>query len=668
MSPLKTESTAGNRYADLQNTLGQLSDTLAEWAEALALPAHYDVAGWQRVVNKKLLPRLRPDFPLMVAVCGGGSAGKSTLFNALAGAPVSVTGGKAGLNQRSLIAMAPRWADDDQFWATFFDVFGYRPQPLKDPLELTEPGDARYVTSDQVPPGLLLLDTPDFDTGAARQFTNRQQAERALELADLLIYIFTNANYNNRDSTDFMARILTDIGLRKAMLVYRVYPDFTEREVADHAGQVAAHLYGDAAESAVLGVYRVDESNAVAEGRKVLTPRAVGNATTSLVADLGALDRNALRMELHSALLEGVLRRARRLSNASQGACRHLALYGDAVQSVQSQSVRAAAQHLPMDLLIEQFVRIWLRSDPAHIKMMRRTGKVLDLPLKGVLKVVRWFRTDTAGRRPKADADTVAERLETDMLAAGANLYRKFLDPRIALLLPAAEPVAQRMQSNIDTLANIVPTAAGPLPASVAAAQRAGHLRFDVAAHPALRLQREALRERTWQRVSEALLGQKEILTSLSGRVEQELTELAVRQRRRMDIWDRTRETFSALLNILPATAAATYVLTTGDPVGAVGIKVKLAGLFGLHDLYALVALPATSGLKNIDQKQLADLLAPAAQAWLNAKLDAIDTLFGTEISAPVVDRTQQLFSECQPNATRIEELIDKCHQLVTPI
>ena len=50
----------------------------------------------------------------------------------------------------------------------------------------------------------------------------------------MLIYIFTNANYNNRDNTDFLARMLTNIGVRPAILVYRVYPSFSAEEVAEH--------------------------------------------------------------------------------------------------------------------------------------------------------------------------------------------------------------------------------------------------------------------------------------------------------------------------------------------------------------------------------------------------------------------------------------------------
>ena len=39
-------------------------------------------------------------------------------------------------------------------------------------------------------------------------YINREVARQALEVSDVLVYIFTNANYNNRDNTDFISEIL----------------------------------------------------------------------------------------------------------------------------------------------------------------------------------------------------------------------------------------------------------------------------------------------------------------------------------------------------------------------------------------------------------------------------------------------------------------------------
>lgn len=71
---------------------------------------------------------------------------------------------------------------------------------------------------------MVIMDTPDFDTGSKGTYTNRNLARQALETADIFIYIFTNSNYNNRDNTDFISQSLTGIGKRHCFLIYRVYP------------------------------------------------------------------------------------------------------------------------------------------------------------------------------------------------------------------------------------------------------------------------------------------------------------------------------------------------------------------------------------------------------------------------------------------------------------
>ena len=84
-----------------------------------------------------------------------------------------------------------------------------------------------------MPTNVVLLDTPDIDTGARGEYHNREQARLSLESADLFIYIFTNATYNNRDNTDFIARMLTGMGTRPCFLVYRVYASYDVDEIAE---------------------------------------------------------------------------------------------------------------------------------------------------------------------------------------------------------------------------------------------------------------------------------------------------------------------------------------------------------------------------------------------------------------------------------------------------
>jgi hypothetical protein len=109
-----------------------------------------------------------------------------------------------------------------------------------------------------------------------------------------------------------------------------------------------------------------------------------------------------------------------------------------------------------------------------------------------------------------------------------------------------------------------------------------------------------------------------------------------------MGLWRKVSQTFWALLNVLPATVAVTYVLSTGDPVGAAGLKVKLAGLFGAKDLYALFAIPVTTGLKSADRKQIEEMLAPIVQTWLNHKLNTVQQLFEDNITGEILQTARR--------------------------
>jgi hypothetical protein len=219
------------------------------------------------VIDSRLLARFDPAFPLVAAICGGGSSGKSTLFNSLMGARHAPTGGRAGMNRRVLLSIPPELVSRSTCIAALVEPFGEPPAPLKNPGDLLEPGGPLYVAGRATPGDMILLDTPDFDTGSRGRYANRDSAQSALEASDILIYVFTNSNYNNRDNTDFIARMLTGIGRRKCFLVYRSYPSFTAEEVAEHAMTVGRNIYGDAADRYVLGVFRADEDNRIAAGR-----------------------------------------------------------------------------------------------------------------------------------------------------------------------------------------------------------------------------------------------------------------------------------------------------------------------------------------------------------------------------------------------------------------
>jgi hypothetical protein len=611
--------------ASLHHNLKQIRVELPRLAELLKLDAEKEIGPWAQVIDARLLARFDPAFPLVAAICGGGSSGKSTLFNSLMGARHAPTGGRAGMNRRVLLSIPPELVSRSTCIAALVEPFGEPPAPLKNPGDLLEPGGPLYVAGRATPGDMILLDTPDFDTGSRGRYANRDSAQSALEASDILIYVFTNSNYNNRDNTDFIARMLTGIGRRKCFLVYRSYPSFTAQEVAEHAMTVGRNIYGDAADRYVLGVFRADEDNRIAAGDAAMTLRPVGPGALSFPEALRAIDLPQLRFDLHATMLADVLEGAAALVSRAKLSLDELRRYAAALRAAQGLCLQEALRFFPMDRVIRRFAKIWAETDPPAVKFMRRTGSVIELPVRAVLGAAGWAREKLSGEPASVPpAEQFSRRLEENLVAAATTLHHSLLSPRLP---PGA--------------------AAGPDPP------------FAVSAHPVVFPEQEKLRRVDFSSILQAILARKEAISRIDRDMEVELRDVADHFRRRMGLWSKISQTFWAALNVLPATVAVTYVLSTGDPVGAATIKVKLAGLFGLKDLYALVAIPITRGMKQADQKQLKAMLGPLAQTWLQHKFAKVQALFEEELSGEILRSAENTAEAAGCLVAQIEECLN---------
>lgn len=610
---------------------------------------------WHGVLDRKLIPRLQPDLPLLAAVCGGGSSGKSSLFNALVGRRVSPVGGKAGINRRVLVAADPAYFEQQESLAAIFEPFGAPPRPLADPEELTTVGEPLYVAAERMPADLALMDTPDFDTGAGGAYTNREVARQALEASDILVYLFTNSNYSNRDNSDFVAEMLTGIGLRKCFLVYRVYPSFRETEVLEHAMTVARNIYGEAADANVLGIYRADEDNRVAAGERFLTLRPARPDDPPFEEALKAVDTRKLRLDLNASILEDALAMAAAATAKAAAGMDALRLYRDALTAAEGRCTQTALRHFPMDRVMRRFSEIWLASDPPHIRAMRRTGSTLEWPVKAAAGLLRRLKSSPDNASAPRGEDHYAEMVREDLVGAASELHLGVVGSAVTVKLAAADPAAKRMAETAGRVLN-AESPAGVPPPRVAPENGDGETTFTVAAHPAVLAERERLRGQDWPSILGSILDRRDVIVTLSEQVEAELRVLADDFRRRMGVWDKIRHSFSAFLNVIPATAAVTYILHTGDPAGAVGIKVKLSGIFGLQDLYALIAIPASSGMKKADRRQLETMLAPIARTWLSHKTEAVQRLLRQEITGGVLEAAERVLADAERRVARIAD------------
>jgi len=613
--------------AGLYHHLKTLRAELPRLADLLKLEGGPERASWCKIVDQRLLTRFDPNLPPVAAICGGGSSGKSTLFNSLLEGRFAPTGGRAGMNRRVLFSVPERLAGQTRLIAALLEPFASEPKLLEHPEELLQPGDPLYLTTRPGRVDLILMDTPDFDTGAGGRYANRLSAQGALEAADLLIYVFTNSNYNNRDNTDFIARMLTGIGRRKCFLVYRCYPSFTADEVTEHAMTVARNIYGADAERYVLGIFRADEDNRVAAGERFIVLRPVDPQGRSVAETLNGLDVQELRSELHAAVLRDVLRDARDGLARARDSLAELRRYADGLQALQNGCLREALRYFPMDRVMRRFAKIWAASDPPTVRLMRRTGSLVEFPLKALVGAAGWAREKLSGAPPpEKPSESFARKLEENLVSASTTLHQQLLSPLVSGL--AADRERKR--------------AAGNAPDAVKA-------------HPTAGPAQERLRQKEFQAMLQAVLARQAEIGDIGSDMERELRSLADQFRSRMGLWDKVGQTFWAFLNVLPAAAAVTYVLSTGDPVGGTAVKVKLAGLFGLKDVYALVAIPVTRGMKKADRSQLEAMLGPIAQTWFDCKLKKVQRIFEQEISGDLLQTVARTASEAERGIAAVE-------------
>ncbi len=651
--------------------LKKLRRQLPQLLDCINPGASKNLDTWCRVLDVKLLSRLGPEFPLVAAVCGGGSSGKSTLVNSLAGARVSPVGGTAGLNRRVLLVFHPRWLESEFFLAGLEDSLGVRIGRLEHPDQLRTPGRPLYAALESMPAGTVLLDTPDFDTGARGIYTNRQTARKWLEAADLLIYVFTNSNYANCDNTDFLSQVLTGIGTRPCLLVYRAYPGLENELVRRHAAQVGQNIFGRSSRKMVLGVFRADEDNAVADGKKPVSIRPVEPDQAGIRERLENIDVYAWRRRAAASALADILSHARQTATRAASELDLLDLYRKALEVLQSRCVTRALSHFPTDRVLRLFTSIWLQSDPAHVRIMRKTGNLVEWPLTTLSRTVKRLRG--SGRRAFTgeDPDTERRQVENDLLQAADQLVRGVTAKTLVVEIPAASEL-ERLTRKF--------SGAGkkPLQERDATGQnnpnkvqvksgRSGDIKVRIELPACLAPWHREVAAIDRERLNRHLAAARDEILQPSEQLESELRKLAGDLRSRMGLLAQLRQTAAALLNVLPATAAVTYIISTGDPVGAAALKVKLTGLFGLHDLYALIAIPATSGLKKADRDQLRQVLEPVARSWLENRLKLVENLFFREITAKILPAADKIQREGRRLLEEVETILAELENERTP-
>ena len=643
------------REPDVASEVEQAFHRIVEASEKLSpLFAGEEGRGFADAVDllkRKVMPLLRHECPLLVAVTGGGSVGKSTLFNLLAGGRYSGVKSKAGYTRRTLAALHPSVARDKARMELLFDLFRKNalPVPMKAPDEMLEPGKPLYVETPRIPEQIAVLDTPDFDTGDRAEFANRDAAEEILASSDVLVYLFTNQTYNNKGNTDFVRKAVSGIGRRKIVLVYRCSAAYSDEEVGEHVDTVLRNLFPDSADPRreALGIYRMDESDAVVKGEAdpTIRPLAGGVEMMGLITGLDIVEtrRDSLRSQC-----EAIVAKTKEAVESADVRRWELVAYRDAVRAMASHAVLDGLKNFPQGMLMEKFAGCWRASQPFLVRAAHWPGRKIS-------QVAGWFcrRSRRSGRSVELpSAEEYRRKFLEDFKDSVAKLLSKLSLPALRVEISSVSEETKALRDALHSLVSRHVEDYGLSAAGKGSAE---------CAVPRPSLLRAALeneiREIASQNMDEWIAGAARI-ACLDTDLTEDIKGLVDGTRSKRGFWEKSMEGFWATVAMLPPIAAVGWTVCTSEPVVGTGVAAHLSALFGLGDLWATLAVPASLGLDAANRHFLEKGLKGLYEKWFDRKREPILRLIEENVTGRCTRQCASLLEATEAPLARLREAV----------
>jgi energy-coupling factor transporter ATP-binding protein EcfA2 len=295
------------------------------------------------------------DAPLLVVLVGPTGAGKSTVFNTIAGRAASETGVLRPTTRVAVVLLHP----ED------------RAAMVEGTFARISPAQIRFVEDDTIERGLVLVDAPDIDSV---EHANRELTDRLIEAADLALFVTTATRYADRVPWGVLDRV-RERGLPLQVIVNRMPPDASDRDdiVAD-VRRLLSEAGLDRAQAPLAGASLPGQTDppvpreivAVAEGAlDPLGDRLERAAIAPVLDEIARLraDRDA-RLELAARALTGSLTGLGETLDQIADDAEHESIDVEALRRIADRSYESALEGLGHEVdrgafLREEALRQW---------------------------------------------------------------------------------------------------------------------------------------------------------------------------------------------------------------------------------------------------------------------------------------------------------------------
>ncbi len=170
---------------------------------ALLQPVPLVEREWFELLRQKLIPQLGEQAFLVVAVVGGTNIGKSVIFNHLAGSCASATSPLASGTKHATCLVPEGFNAQHDLQSVFPDFELHEWSDASLALEESDTHRLFWRVAKELPPSLLVLDTPDIDSDAR---VNWVRADAVRRSADVLIAVLTQQKYNDAAVKEFFRK------------------------------------------------------------------------------------------------------------------------------------------------------------------------------------------------------------------------------------------------------------------------------------------------------------------------------------------------------------------------------------------------------------------------------------------------------------------------------